>query len=88
MSSTFTNKQLENDTKKRLMKCYIWSVLAYGCELWTLSKQDESGLEAMELWIYRCMKKISWIDKKANKEVLEMMGEEQRLLKTIRQAHY
>jgi len=34
------------------------------------------------------MKKISWIDKKANKEVLEMMGEEQRLLKTIRQAHY
>ena len=32
MSSTFTNKQLENDTKKRLMKCYIWSILAYGCE--------------------------------------------------------
>ena len=23
MSSTFTNKQLENDIKKRLMKCYI-----------------------------------------------------------------
>ena len=39
----------------------------------------------MELWIYRRMKKISWIDKKTNKEVLEMMGEEGRLLKTIRQ---
>ena len=51
----------------------------------TLSKQDESRLEAMELWIYHCMKKISWIDKKTNKEVLEMMGVEQRLLKTIRQ---
>ena len=38
MSSTFTNKHLENDTKKRLMKCYIWSVLTYGCESWTLSK--------------------------------------------------
>ena len=31
------------------------------------------------------MKKISWIDKKTNKEVLEMMGEERRLLKTIHQ---
>ena len=39
----------------------------------------------MELRIYHSMKKISWIDKKANKEVLEMMGEEQKLLKTIRQ---
>jgi len=39
----------------------------------------------MELWIYRRMKKILWLDKKTNKDVLEMMGEEQRLLKTIRQ---
>ena len=45
MSSTFTNKQLENDTKKRLMKCYIWS--SYGCESRTLNKRDESRLEAM-----------------------------------------
>ena len=58
MSSTFTNKQLENDTKKRLMKCNIWSVLTYGCESWTLSKRDESRLEAMELWIYRRMKRF------------------------------
>ena len=31
------------------------------------------------------MKKISWINKKSNKEVLEMMGEERKFLKTIRQ---
>ena len=31
------------------------------------------------------MKKISWIDKKTNKKVLEMMGEERKLLKTIHQ---
>ncbi|XP_069992308.1 uncharacterized protein [Penaeus vannamei] len=85
MSSTFTNKKLGTETKKRMMKCYIWSILTYGCESWTLSKQDESRLEAMEMWIYRRMKKISWIEKKTNKEVLEMVGEERNLLKTIRQ---
>ena len=85
ISSTFTNKQLENDTKKRLMKCYILSVLTYGCESRTLSKRDESRLKAMEFWIYHRMKKILWIDKKTTKEVLEMMREERRLLKTIHQ---
>ena len=82
MSNTLTNNKLESDTKKRMMKCYIWSTLTYGYESWTLSKQDESRLEAMETWIYRRMKKILWIDK-SNKEVLQMMGEERKLLKTI-----
>ena len=85
MSNTLTNNKLESGTKKRMMKCYIWSTLTYGCESWTFRKQDESRLEAMEMWIYRQMKKISWIDKKSNKEVLEMIGEERKLLKTIRQ---
>ena len=94
MSSIFTNKQLENDTKKRLMKCYIWLVLMYGCESWTLSKRDESRLEAMELWIYCRMKKISWLDKKKNKEGLEMMEEERSVINyssettEIRWAHH
>ena len=70
LSSTFTNNQREADTKKKLLKCYIWSILTFGCESRTLSKRDESRLEAMELWTYRRIKKISWIAKKRNKEVL------------------
>ena len=85
ISNTLTNNKPESDTKKRMMKCYIWSTLTYGCESWTLSKQDESRLEAMEMWIYSRMKKIPWIDKKSSKEVLEMIGEERKFLKTIRQ---
>ena len=48
MSNTLTNNKRESDTKKRIMKCYIWSTRTYGCESWTLSKQDESRLEAIE----------------------------------------
>ena len=28
----------------RLLKCFIWSVLLYGCESWTLSKHMEKSL--------------------------------------------
>ena len=37
------------------------------------------------MWIDYHMKKLSWTDKKTNKEVLEMIGEERELLKAIRQ---
>ena len=59
------------------MKCYIWSIPTYGCESWSLSRRDESRLEAMKLWICHRMKNVLLIDKK--KEVLEMMGEERKL---------
>ena len=36
MSNTLTNNKLESDTKKRMMKGYIWSTLTYGCESLTL----------------------------------------------------
>ena len=75
MLNTLTNNKLESATKKRMMECYAWSIATYGCELCenlrTLSKQSETWLlKAMEMWIYRCMKKISWTDKKSKKEVV------------------
>ena len=33
----------------RLLKCYVWSTLLYGCESWTISKRMESQLEAAEM---------------------------------------
>ena len=39
----------------------------------------------MEMWLYRHMKKISWIEKKSDEEVLEMVREDRSLLATIRQ---
>ena len=35
--------------RTRLLKCYIWSVLLYGCESWILSKNMEKKLDAAEM---------------------------------------
>ena len=43
------------------------------------------SLDAMEMCIHSCMKKISWIEKKSNGEVLELVGVDRSLLKTIHQ---
>jgi hypothetical protein len=36
----FTSK-LDLNLRKKLVKCYIWSLALYGAEIWTLRKVDQ-----------------------------------------------
>ena len=38
----------------------------YGCETWTLRKEERDRLSAFEMWVWRRMEKVSWRDKKTN----------------------
>jgi hypothetical protein len=48
----FTSK-LELNLRKKLVKCYIWSVALYGAKTWTLRKVDQKYLESFEMWCWR-----------------------------------
>jgi hypothetical protein len=39
----FTSK-LDLNLRKKLVKCYIWSIALYGAETWTLRKVDQKYL--------------------------------------------
>jgi hypothetical protein len=41
----FTNK-LDLNLRKKLVKCYIWSIALCGAETWTLRKVDQKYLES------------------------------------------
>jgi hypothetical protein len=77
-------KCFKNDDKKKIVKTLIWTTLLYGAETWTLRKEDIKRLEAVEMWMWRRMEKISWTEKITNEEVLERVGEERQLIKLIR----
>ena len=69
MRSIFTNRNIY--TKINTLKAHIWSILLYGCESWTLTKDLERGLQAAEMWYIRRIMRISWTEKKSNEEVME-----------------
>ena len=58
--------------KKRIMKCLIWSVALYVAETWTLTQT--------EMWIWRRMEKISFLDKVTNEEVLRRLNEDRHYI--------
>ena len=72
------------EIRKRLIKCYVWSVLTYGSEAWIMSKAMEKRLQVMEMWCWRKMMKNSWTKKMKNEEVLDRVKAKRKLLKNIR----
>jgi len=53
---------MEKTTRKRLLNCYVFSVLKCGCESWTVNKNLMKRIAVFEQWCYRSMLKISWKD--------------------------
>ena len=72
-------------TKKRILECYVLPILLYGSECWTISSQMTKELEAVELWFYWRILKVSWTSHQTNEEILRSMNTTRILMKTIRQ---
>ena len=61
---------LDLELRKKLVKCYIWSIALYDAETGTFRAVDQKRLESFEMWCWRRMEKISWTDYVRNEEVL------------------
>jgi hypothetical protein len=74
-SAVFSKMDLE--MRKKLVKCYIWSVALYGAETGTVWGVDLKQLESSEMW---CCRRIenNWTDHVRNEEVL-LRVKEQRI---------
>jgi hypothetical protein len=68
-TNLFTSK-LDFILRKKLVKCYMWSVALYGAETWTFRAVDQ--------------KQISWTDHVRNEEVLFRVSEQRNILHEIR----
>lgn len=83
-----TSKKIHLNIKKRLIKTYVWSVATYGCETWVINDTEKKKLEAFEMWCWRRMERISWIERKTNEEVLRTVGEKRTLIEAIRERRW
>jgi len=66
------------------MKALVWSAATYGCESWTLRKNEEARLDAFEMKVLRKILRVSWTAKKTNEWVLNKAGVKRELLDTVR----
>ena len=81
---TVVYMSVDLELRKKLVKCYIWSIALCGAETWTLRAVDQKQLESFEMWCWRRMEKISWTDYVRNEEVLLRVKEQRNILHEIR----
>jgi hypothetical protein len=74
---------LDLELRKKLVKCYVWSIALYGAETWTLRTVDQRHLESFEMWYWRNMEKIIWTDHVRNEDVLLRVKEQRNILHEI-----
>src|SRR6267154_1038438 len=60
-------------TKIKILNCYVFSILNYGCESWTWNKAMRKKVNAFEMWCCRRILKIIWKDRIKNEEVLRRL---------------
>ena len=45
--------------RKRFAKCFMWSIVIYPSERWTIRNRGKKCLESFEIWLWRKVEKIS-----------------------------
>ena len=83
MKNIFRNHKLIISLKTRLLKCFVWSVLLYGCKTWTLTTKTKHRIEPVEMWFYRRILRIPRTALETNEKVLQKTNQKRNLLRCI-----
>jgi hypothetical protein len=68
------DNHISRNSKLRLLKALTFSAMLYGSETYTLKVEDvKQRINPFELWAYRQMLRISWMERRTNFSILAML---------------
>ena len=59
-------------TKVHLVKAMVFPVVMYGSENWTLKKAERRRIDAFELWCWRRLLRVPWIERRSLQSILKI----------------
>jgi len=74
LSKIWKDRDLTLAAKSRLVEALVFPVATYGCETWTLSKNQRAKLTSFETWCWRRMLRVPWTAKRTNESILAQIG--------------
>ena len=80
LTTLWKDRSIPVALKMRLVKTLVWTVLSYGAEAWTLKVREERNITSMEMWLWRRMLRISWMEKRTDNSVLQELEIKRELL--------
>ena len=73
------NRDITLPTKVCLVKAMVFPVVMYGCESWTIKKDEHQRIDAFELWCWRRLLRVPWSARRSNQSILKEISPEYSL---------
>ena len=71
LDSMFKSRDITLPTKVHLVKAIVFPVVMYGCESWTVKKDEHRRIDAYELWCRRRLLRLPWTARRSNQSILK-----------------
>ena len=68
------SKDISLLTKVHLVKAMVFPVGMYGCESWTIKKDECQRIDAFELWCWRRLMRVPWTAGRSNQSILKKIN--------------
>ena len=62
-----------------ISQSYVFPVVMYGCESWTVKKAERQRIDAFELWCWRRLLRVPWPARRSNLSILKEISPEYSL---------
>ena len=71
LDSILKSRDITLSTKVCLVKAMVFTIVMYGCEIWTIKKAECRRIDAFELWCWRRLSRVPWTARRSNQSILK-----------------
>ena len=71
LDSILKSRDITLPTEVRLVKAMVFPVVMYGCESWTVKKDECWKIDAFELWCWKRLLSVPWTARRSNQFILK-----------------
>ena len=71
LTSIWKDRGVTMETKVKLVKVLVFPIVLFGAETWTMRKHERRKIDAFELWCWRRVLRVSWMERKTNIWIIE-----------------
>ena len=79
LNSLLKSRDITLPTKVCLVKVFVFPVVTYGCENWTIKKVEVQRIDVLELWCWRKRLRVPWTARRSNQSILKEISPEYSL---------
>ena len=79
LDAILKSRDITLQTKIFLIKAMVFPVVMYGCESWTIRRDEHQRTDAFELWCWRRLLRDPWTARRSNQSILKEISPEYSL---------